>query len=217
MGKMISNQSEQSKSIKRINERMKQLSKMQAVENPYLSPYSRAIRETGIEFTKKNGQYVIRNTAENRKKIAQMEKKLQKYHAKTVSEIKAETKKELKKEAHEIAKIKPKKERKKFIKEYTASQKVQERIKENLQNETISDMLQFLYNVNPEQGQQLGNELSDLTRGITHGDQNAGAIYDTFGRIREATRAAQLNALADTETQRGIDLENLYRTFDYKE
>lgn len=211
------NQSEQSKSIKRINERMKQLAKMQSAENPYLSPYSRAIRETGVEFTKRNGQYVIRNTQENQKRVEQLEKKLAKYHAKTASEIKRETKKELKREAQEIAKKKPQKERKKFIKEYTAPRKVQERIKEHLQNETISDMLQFLYTADPEQGQKLGGELSDLTRGVTQGEQDAGGIYDTFGRIRDATRAAQLNALADTEKQRGIDLENLYRTFDYKE
>ena len=110
------NQSEQSKAIKRINERMKQLGKMQSAENPYLSPYSRAIRETGVEFTKRNGQYVIRNTQENQKRVEQLEKKLSKYHAKTASEIKRETKKELKKEQKTEQKIERRIEKKEYYK-----------------------------------------------------------------------------------------------------
>lgn len=211
----ISNQSEESKAIKRINERISALNKMQAVENPYISPYSRAIRELGLEFTKDSGtgRYRIKNTAENRAKVAKLEKRLQQLGAKTVGDIKRAAKMELKAEAEEIAKTKPKKQRAKFIKEYTSPAKVQERIRENLQDNTISDMLQYMYTVDPDKGAEFGAELSQLTRGIARADQNKGAIYDLFGRLRQAYRADKLKEVEDADRQRSIDLDNLYRTF----
>lgn len=214
----ISNQSEESKAIKRINERISALTKLQATENPYLSAYSRAIRETGVDFTRdSNGRYKIKNTAENRKKAAALEKRLKQLQAKTVGDIRKSAKAELQTEAKELAKSKPKAQRAKFIKQYTSQSRVNERIRENLQDNTISDMLQYLYVVNADVGADLGAELSQLTRGVTRENQDRGAIFDLFGRIRQAYREDRLRQIDDEEQQRSIDLRNLYRTFDDRE
>lgn len=214
----ISNQSEESKAIKRINERISALTKLQATENPYLSAYSRAIRETGVDYTRdSSGRYKIKNTTENRKKAAALEKRLKQLQAKTVGDIRKSAKAELQAEAKELAKSKPKSERAKFIKQYTSQSRVNERIRENLQDNTISDMLQYLYAVDYNLGIDLGVELSQLTRGVTRDNQDRGAIFDLFGRIRQAYRDDRLKQLDDSERQRDIDLKNLYRTFGDKE
>lgn len=210
------NQSEQSKSIKRINERIKQLTKLQSVENPYLSPYSRAIRETGVEFTKRDGQYIIRNTAENQKKVEKLEKRLKQLGAKTVSEIKKQAKKELQSEAKELAKGKPKSERKKFIKDYTSKEKVHERIQENLNDVSIQEMLDLIYHVYGKVGLDLGLELSSLTKGIPKSEQNHAQILDCFGRIKDLYRKAQNIDLEHYYKQRKEDLHEFYRTYGYR-
>ena len=67
---MMFNQSEESKAIKRLNERLKEIDKLTAPgqDNPLITRYSRELRESGIEFTKDKGtnRYRIRNTKANR-------------------------------------------------------------------------------------------------------------------------------------------------------
>ena len=50
---MMFNQSEESKAIKRLNERLKEIDKLTAPgqDNPLITRYSRELRESGIEFT----------------------------------------------------------------------------------------------------------------------------------------------------------------------
>lgn len=215
MAKSLRNQTDASKAIKRVNQRIADLNKLQSTDNPYIAPYSRAIHELGLEFTKEPGtnRYKIKNTKENQKKVKDLEKRLKQLKAKTVGEIKKETKQELKKEAEELAKEKPKKERKKFIKEYTSKEKVQERLRENLQDTDIKEKLEFIYQAFGESGKALGQELSELTRGNRRGDQNKGAIYNVFGRINKMYRQAQQELLVQENTEREIDLSAFYRTF----
>lgn len=215
MAKSLRNQSDASKAIKRVNQRIADLNKLQSTDNPYIAPYSRAIHELELEFTKEAGtnRYKIKNTAENRKKAAELEKRIKQLKGKSVGEIKKETKQELKKEAEELAKEKPKKERKKFIKEYTSKEKVQERLFENLQDTDIKEKLEFIYQAFGESGKALGQELSELTRGKRRGDQNKGAIYNVFGRINKMYRQAQQELLTQENTERETDLSAFYRTY----
>lgn len=208
---MLQNQSDASKSIKRINQRLKELHKLQAEENPYISPYSRAIHETGLEYKQtKTGQYIIRNTAENRQRVAELEKQLKKLHAKTVTDIKKSVREELHREADALAAKKPKHERKKFVREYTSHERQKQRLFEKLEDITISEKLQVIYNVD---NTALGDELRGLTQGRSKSDYDDAAIYNAFGRINERYREIQQGQLTAAENQRKNDLRRLYRNF----
>lgn len=216
MAKSLRNQSDASKAIKRVNQRIADLNKLQSTDNPYIAPYSRAIHELGLEFTKEPGtnRYKIKNTAENRKKAAELEKRIKQLKGKSVGEIKKETKQELKKEAEELAKEKPKKERKKFIKEYTSKKNTEKRLQEKLQDITIQEMLDLIYKVYGKVALDLGQELSDLTKGIPQGKQNKAKIYDVFGRIKDMYRKAQMDDISEFFKQKEEDLNAFYRTYE---
>lgn len=228
MGKSVVNQSEESKAIKRINERINALSKLQESDNPFISPYSRAIHEIGIDFRKEPGtnRYVIRNTAENRRKVQQLEKRLTELKAKTVGDIRLQAKKELREEAQIIAKksaeqaraqakaagknkqqIKQAGERarKAAIKKHTNTTNVNKRIQEKLEDIEIQDKLDVIYQYMGETGTQLGAELSRQTRGISRGEQDHAAVYDIIGRINDTYRKIQSGELQQADEQRAED------------
>ena len=99
---MMFNQSEESKAIKRLNERLKEIDKLTAPgqDNPLITHYSRELRESGIEFTKDKGtnRYRIRNTKANREKIGALETKLSnKKRFMTAGEYKKQVRAQLKK------------------------------------------------------------------------------------------------------------------------
>ena len=106
----IRNQSPESKYIKRINEQLAEVNRLLTKEapgvenNPLIAKWSRAIRESGLEFSKENGRYKIRNTKENRKKVKDLETALKKYKPQTAGEYRADIKKELENEAKKTAK-----------------------------------------------------------------------------------------------------------------
>lgn len=206
----VNNQSDASKLIKRVNERIAQLSRLQKTDNPYITAYSRAIHELGLEFTKDTGsnRYRIKNTTENRRKAEELDRKLKQYHARTVADIKQKTKTELRKEAETLAAKKPPKERKKFIREYTSKSAVQERVSSDLENQSMQDRLDFLYTVMGDDGKQLGNE---LRRAVKTGD--SAGIYDAFGKIRREYRDQMRGDFIQSDIQRADDLNNLYRQF----
>lgn len=235
MAKQLNNQSDASKTIKRVNERIAEITRLKSEDNPYISAYSRAIHELGLQFTKgDDNRYRIKNSEENRKKAQQLEKLLDKYHAKTVGGIKEQAKKELTKEAISISAKKAdearaaalkagkttkqahregERARKAFIKQHTSGEKVKERVAENLEDVTIRDMLQIVYAAFGDSGRELGAELGSLTRGIGWGDQDEGAIYDAQGRIREAYRQYQRGQIKNTTAQTAKDHRGLYRNF----
>ena len=217
MKKTVTNQTDASKAIKRINERIADLVRLQSQDNPYISAYSRAIRETGVEFTqdKGTGRYRIRNTVENRKKAEQLEKRLKQLKAETVGGLKEKAKAELKKEAEALTKGKTTKEKKKFVKQYTSRAKIQERVQEKLHDIEIQEKLDVIYQVMGERGKALGEELSQLTAGKSRAEQDTAQVYDVFGRITKAYRAIQRGEIEEADTQRRTDLDNLYRNFDY--
>lgn len=209
----IVNQSEESKAIKRVNQRIAELAKLQSQENPYISAYSRAIHELGLEFKKdNNGRYRIRNTAENRKKAAALEKRLKQLKAKTATDIRNAAKSELKKESAEMFKDLPKRQAAKARKEYTSKERVNERVREKLEDIDLSDKLKVIYQAT-ENGEQLGRELSRLTRGKSYAERDSGSIYDLMGRVNEEYRALQQGKLKIVERQRKIDNSAFYRNF----
>lgn len=228
MSKQINNQPEAGKAIKRVNERIAALTRMQSTDNPYIAAYSRAIHELGLKFTKVPGtnQYKIANTAENRKKAQNLEKRLSELKAKTVGDIRAQAKKEIKAEAEAraakakeqaiaagVSEKKAEKERKQFIKENTTQQKVGERVKEMLLDITIQDKLETIYQTLGEAGKELGQQLSALTKKKKRDEQDKAEIYDLFGRISETYRQIQAGELQIADEQRKDDLNALYRNF----
>lgn len=228
MGKQINNQPEAGKAIKRVNERIAALTRMQSTDNPYIAAYSRAIHELGLKFTKVPGtnQYKIANTAENRKKAQNLEKRLRELKAKTVGDIRAQAKKEVKAEAEAKAakakeqaisagvnEKKAERERKKFIRENTAQKRVNQRVKEMLLDISIQDKLDIIYQTMGEAGKELGQQLSALTRGKSRGQQDSAEIYDIFGRISDTYRQIQSGELQMADEQRSEDLTALYRNF----
>ena len=96
---------QQSKYIKRFNERLKQVTKQftlnnDTATNPYIADYIRAINESGLDYTTKidskgNTIVSVRNTAENREKIGNLIDSENKYNPKTVGNIHEETRRKL--------------------------------------------------------------------------------------------------------------------------
>ena len=94
-------QTEESKTIKRINENLKSLyNYIPGTDNNYISAYKRAFKNAGIETTKKriNGEEVltIRNTKENREKVDKLRRALSDEGARTMTDIRKEARQELK-------------------------------------------------------------------------------------------------------------------------
>ena len=95
----------QSKYIKRLNERLKQVTKQftlnnDTATNPYIADYLRAINESGLDYTTKidskgNTIVSVRNTAENRGKIGNLIDSENKYNPKTVGNIHEETRRKI--------------------------------------------------------------------------------------------------------------------------
>ena len=198
---MMFNQSEESKAIKRLNERLKEIDKLTepGQDNPLITRYSRALRESGIEFTKDKGtnRYRIRNTKENREKIGALEAKLSnKERFQTAGEYKKHVRSQLKKEGK-----KP------------TAQAVKVRISEIAEGSKIQSMLNVIYT---ETGnRKLGEELSRLTAGRKYTERDSGAIYDLHGRIREEFARIQRGELTAEEEARAQEREDIYGDYGY--
>ena len=181
---MLFNQSEESKAIKRLNERLKEIDKLTAPgqDNPLITRYSRELRESDIEFTKDEGtnRYRIRNTKANREKIGALEAKLSnKERFQTAGEYKKHVRAQLKKEGK-----KP------------TAQAVRARILEIAEGSKIQSMLTVIYT---ETGnRELGEELSQLTAGRKYTERDSGAIFDIHGRLQKKKKNALKNALTYT-------------------
>ena len=198
---MMFNQSAESKAIKRLNERLKEIDKLTepGQDNPLITRYSRELRESGIEFTKDKGtnRYRIRNTKENRKKIVALEAKLSnKKRFQTAGEYKKQVRAQLKKEGK-----KP------------TAQAVKARISEIAEGAKIQNMLTVIYT---ETGNRdLGEELSRLTAGRKYTERDSGAIYDLHGRIREEFNRIQRGELTAEEEARAKERKVLYGDYGY--
>ena len=198
---LIFNQSEASKAIKRLNERLKEIDKLTepGQDNPLITRYSRELRESGIEFTKDEGtnRYRIRNTKANREKIGALEAKLSnKERFKTAGEYKKHVRSQLKKEGK-----KP------------TVQAVKARISEIAEGAKIQSMLTVIYT---ETGnRELGEELSRLTAGRKYTERDSGAIFDIHGRIKEEFNRIQRGELTKEEEERAKEREDIYGDYGY--
>lgn len=198
---MMFNQSEASKAIKRLNERLKEIDKLTepGQDNPLITRYSRELRESGIEFTKDEGtnRYRIRNTKANREKIGALETKLNnKKRFQTAGEYKKRVRAQLKKEGK-----KP------------TAQAVKARISEIAEGAKIQNMLTVIYTETGDRG--LGDELSKLTAGRKYTERDSGAIYDLHGRIREEFARIQRGELTAEEEARAKEREDVYGDYGY--
>ena len=198
---MMFNQSAESKAIKRLNERLKEIDKLTAPgqDNPLITRYSRALRESGIEITKdkETNHYRIRSTKANREKIGALEAKLSnKKRFATAGEYKKQVRQQLKKEGK-----KP------------TAQAVKARISEIAEGAKIQSMLTVIYT---ETGnRELGEELSQLTAGRKYSERDSGAIYDLHGRIKEEFQRIQRGELTKEEEERAKERAELYGDYGY--
>ncbi len=191
----IFKQSPESKYIKRINEQLAEVNRLLTKEapgvenNPLIAKWSRAIRESGVEFSKENGRYKIRNTKENREKVKDLETALKKYKPQTAGEYRADIKKELENEAKKTAKRfyksntkKDKQKRKKLENHLVSKEKIQARVKAHLQEYEIQNMLDYIYQY--EGNKEFGQTLSDIAKGKS-GERDPRKVFNEFGRIRQ--------------------------------
>lgn len=191
----IFKQSPESKYIKRINEQLAEVNRLLTKDapgvedNPIIAKWSRAISESGLEFSKEGGRYKIRNTKENRKKVSNLENALKRYKPQTAGEYRAAVKKELEEEAKKTAKRfykddtkENKQKRKKLVKHLTSKEEIQERVKAHLQAYEIQNMLDYIYQY--EGNKEFGQNLSDITKGKS-GERNPRKVFNEFGRIRQ--------------------------------
>ena len=198
---MMFNQSEASKAIKRLNERLNEINKLTepGQDNPLITRYSRALRDSGIEFTKDKGtnRYRIRNTKENREKIGALEAKLSNIKRfKTAGEYKKHVRTQLKKEGK-----KP------------TAQAVKARISEIAEGAKIQNMLTVIYTETGDRG--LGDELSRLTAGRKYTERDSGAIFDLHGRIKEEFKRIQRGELTAEEEARAKEREDVYGDYGF--
>lgn len=94
-----------SKYIKKINERIAAAWRFfgSSEKNPLSAEWSRTVRESGLEFARgDDGRYKILNTAENREKVSQLEKSVNKHTPRTVGQYHAESRDELERQALEV-------------------------------------------------------------------------------------------------------------------
>ena len=216
----IFNQSPESKYIKRINERLADVNRLltkeaQGVENnPLIAKWSRAIRESGLEFSKENGRYKIRNTKENREKVKDLETALKKYKPQTAGEYRADIKKELEEEAKKTAKRfykddtkENKQKRKKLVKHLTSKEEIQERVKAHLQEYEIQNMLDYIYQY--EGNKDFGRVLGDISFGKSAGERDTRRIFNEFGRIRQHYIDLMYNNVKSEQEKAKRDLRDI--------
>lgn len=196
-------QSEESKYIKRINQQLADVAALagDTADNPALADWSRAVRESGLDYTYKDGRYTVRNTKENQAKVDQLDAKIREYSPKTVGDLRADAKRELEREAKQKAveqypqpkgevsakeRRRIERQRKKYIKQYTARDKVTARVRENVRDWAIADKLEYLYQATGSH--DIGARLSALSKGLAPSERDKQAIYDEFGRVTSIYR-----------------------------
>lgn len=221
-------QSEEQKFIKRINEQLADISRISNIseQNSLVAAWSRAIRESGLEFTKDKGtaRYRIKNTAENREKAVNLMLTMDKYKTQTAGEYRKKIKEELAAEAKKklAAEVERRKaagerrltrdERRAFIAGQTNKEAVAERIRLKSLDRKLQYMLDVIYNQTGDY--TLGEELSKLSLGIPINMRDSAQIYDLVGRISDDFRRIQEGALTEEEIIRAKearDLEDDYK------
>lgn len=219
---MLKKQSEESKYIKRINEQMADVFEKLAheeYENPLASAWSRAIRESGVEFTQDlgTGRYRIKNTSFNRELVNELQRTIAKYNPKTIGEYKKEIKKELEKEAKTITKstdFKSDKQKREFIKKYTSKANIQKRIEVHGIEREIQNMLTVIYQYQGDEN-PLAVELSEAAQGLKYSQRDSAKIYDIFGRIKDEYLRLQRGELKEEEERRVTDLSRILDDYAY--
>ena len=220
-------QSEEQKFIKRINEQLADISRISNIseQNPLVAAWSRAIRESGLDFTKDKGtaRYRIKNTAENREKAANLMRTIDKYKPQTAGEYRKKIKEELAAEANKklAAEVERRKamgerrltraERRAFIAGQTSKKAVAERIRVKSLDRKLQYMLDVIYNQTGDY--TLGEELSKLTKGIPLNMRDTSKIYDLAGRISDDFRRIQEGALTEEEILRAKEARDLEDDF----
>ena len=220
-------QSEEQKFIKRINEQLADISRISNIseQNSLVAAWRRAIRESGLEFTKDKGtaQYRIKNTAENREKAVNLMLTMDKYKTQTAGEYRKKIKEELAAEAKKklAAEVERRKaagerrltrdERRAFIAGQTNKEAVAERIRVKNIDRKIQYMLDVIYNQTGNYS--IGEELSKLTKGTPLNMRDNGQIYDIFGKISEEFRRIQEGALTEEEILRAKEARDLEDDF----
>ena len=216
----IRNQSPESKYIKRINEQLADVNRLLTKDapgvedNPLIAKWSRALDESGLEFSKEGGRYKIRNTEENRKKVSNLENALKRYQPQTAGEYRANVKKELKEEAEKIAKRfykedtkEAEKKRKKVVKHLLSREKIQKRIKAHLQAYEIQNMLDYIYQY--EGNKNFGQILSNLTKGKKSDERDQQKVFNEFGRIRQHYLDLMFNNVKSEHEEAKSDLQDI--------
>lgn len=220
-------QSEEQKFIKRINEQLADISRISNIseQNPLVAAWSRAIRESGLEFTKDKGtaRYRIKNTAENREKAVNLMRTMDKYKPQTAGEYRKKIREELAAEAKKklAAEVERRKaagerrltraERRAFIAGQTSKKAVSERIRVKNIDRKIQYMLDVIYNQTGNYS--IGEELSKLTKGTPLNMRDNGQIYDIFGKISAEFRRIQEGALTEEEILRAKEARDLEDDF----
>ena len=220
-------QSEEQKFIKRINEQLADISRISNIseQNPLVAAWSRAIRESGLDFTKDKGtaRYRIKNTAENREKVVNLMRTIDKYKPQTAGEYRKKIKEELTAEAKKklAAEVERRKvmgerrltraERRAFIAGQTSKKAVSERIRVKSLDRKLQYMLDVIYNQTGDY--TLGEELSKLTKGIPLNMRDTAQIYDLAGRISDDFRRIQEGALTEEEILRAKEARDLEEDF----
>lgn len=221
-------QSEEQKFIKRINEQLADINRISNIseQNSLVTAWSRAIRESGLDFTKDKGtaRYRIKNTAENREKAVNLMRTIDKYKPQTAGEYRKKIKEELTAEAEKklAAEVERRKameerrltraERRAFIAGQTNKEAVAERIRLKSLDHKLQYMLEVIYNQTGDY--TLGEELSKLSLGIPINMRDSAQIYDLVGRISDDFRRVQEGALTEEEIIRAKearDLEDDYK------
>ena len=210
MGK-ITQQSEESKYIKRINEQLNEVTKLVPADtdNPIISVWSRAIRESGLEYTKDEGtgRYRIRNTAKNQAIVSELQRTIGKYNPPTAGQYRKQVKQELKREAERKTEGMTKQDAKQYIKDHTSKAAVNKRIQIKATDTKISSMLDLIYNQTGST--ELGARLSAMTKGKPITERDSEQIYDLFDEIQAEFRRVQMGLLTDEEEQRLIDRQQM--------
>lgn len=220
-------QSEEQKFIKRINEQLADISRISNIseQNPLVAAWSRAIRESGLDFTKDKGtaRYRIKNTAENREKAVNLMRTMDKYKPQTAGEYRKKIKEELAAEAKKKldAEVERRKaagerrltraERRAFIAGQTSKKAVTERIRVKSLDRKLQYMLDVIYNQTGDY--TLGEELSKLTKGIPLNMRDTAQIYDLAGRISDDFRRIQEGALTEEEILRAKEARDVEDDF----
>ena len=220
-------QSEEQKFIKRINEQLADISRISNIseQNPLVAAWSRAIRESGLDFTKDEGtvRYRIRNTAENREKAVNLMRTIDKYKPQTAGEYRKKIKEELTAEAEQklAAEVKrreeageqqlTKAELRAFIAGQTSKKAVAERISIKNIERKIQNMLDVIYNQTGNYS--IGEELSKLTKDTPLNMRDNGQIYDIFGKISAEFRRIQEGALTEEEILRAKEAREVEDDF----